>query len=1375
MYPIRLAPLLLMVSLLTCRLDAAPLTDAEIPPPLKPWKAWVTWTHPERDCPFLSTGSVRQCVWADELTLDLTRKGGRFTYRVSAFADSQVVLPGNSEHWPTALRLDEAPATLLEQAGRPAIRLAPGSYTLSGDFAWDRLPDTLAIPQAAGIVRLSIDGTRVDHPQLKDGTLWLKPQGGTESRRTPEESLGLHVYRLLDDGHPFSVESDLELQIAGAQREISLGKPLLDGFIPSRIDSPLPARLEADGELRIQARPGTWRVRVSGRRMTPVTRLQPLQQVAPWPGEEIWVFRAHHELRVVDLSGPPQIDPRQVDLPENWANLPAYLVKAGDTLTLTQLRRANQVPEPDRLQLQRNIWLDFDGKGYTLQDRISGSMNSSWRLTIEPPLQLGRATLNGVPQLITHLPGSSKAGVEVRRGDLDLSADIRLDAGQRRLPAGGWGRNFNQINDVLHLPPGWRLLAAGGVDNVPDSWLQQWTLYDLFLVLITAIAVSRLWDWRWGLLTLLTLAVTWQEPLAPQMVWLYLLAAIALSRVAPAGKAQLLLRWLRNAGYLALVLILVPFSVQQARLGLHPQLERYSLATPYTYQTAEVQRSPPAAPPVSSIDSLSLGESKSLSGAAGKPAPLGKSAMIQQRALDEFDPNAVVQTGPGLPAWQWTRVDLSWNGPVSAGQTLDLYLLSPWQSSLLRFLSIGLVLVTAWRLLGREKTPGLRLPRLGQLMLLALALPLGGAYSGKALAEMPDPQLLGELERRLNLPPECLPDCASIQQMALNVERNAYRAVLTLHADAPVGIPLPVDMARVTPLRVTLGNLATPELVRMKNQLWLHAPKGITQVTLEAGLPPGAQAQIPLPLKPHHVTVHADGWHVEGLDGDRVPGSQITLSRLQEAAATGTPEAAASFSTASALPPFFRLQRTLHLGNDWSVTNRLVRETPDNVPATLHIPLLEGESVLSEGISVSDHSAAITLTAGQRELSWRSRLAIGAHIELKAPETDQWIEQWQVDLGPVWHLALDGIPPVHQQDADGSRLPTWQPWPGESVDLTVTRPEAVEGSSVTLDQSSLDIHPGKRVGEYTLNFNIRASRGGQHRIRLPQDAEIESIEIDGRRLTLRAEKGQLALPVAPGVQRCEIVWRQPAGMGTLWKSAALSLGGGSVNASILVEPPQDRWILWTDGPRMGPAILFWSQLIVVLLAALILGRSTSAFLPLSTLSWFLLGIGLTQVSLSSGMGVVAWFLLLHYRSGLDAEAHPKRFNLVQIGVVVLTLAFISILFWSVQQGLLGYPSMQIEGNESSAASLHWYQDRIGEAYPRVGIVSVPLLVYRGLMLLWALWLAFSLLSWLKWGWAAFSKGGIYWKAIKIDLGLQKPVRPRQRSAPGATIKEEKPE
>ncbi len=49
------------------------------------------------------------------------------------------------------------------------------------------------------------------------------------------------------------------------------------------------------------------------------------------------------------------------------------------------------------------------------------------------------------------------------------------------------------------------------------------------------------------------------------------------------------------------------------------------------------------------------------------------------------------------------------------------------------------------------------------------------------------------------------------------------------------------------------------------------------------------------------------------------------------------------------------------------------------------------------------------------------------------------------------------------------------------------------------------------------------------------------------------------------------------------------------------------------------------------------------------------------------------------------------------------------------------------------------EDRSGPELPRPWILSAPLGVYRGLMLLWALWLAFALMRWLRWGWSAFGR------------------------------------
>jgi hypothetical protein len=87
---------------------------------------------------------------------------------------------------------------------------------------------------------------------------------------------------------------------------------------------------------------------------------------------------------------------------------------------------------------------------------------------------------------------------------------------------------------------------------------------------------------------------------------------------------------------------------------------------------------------------------------------------------------------------------------------------------------------------------------------------------------------------------------------------------------------------------------------------------------------------------------------------------------------------------------------------------------------------------------------------------------------------------------------------------------------------------------------------------------------------------------------------------------------------------------------------------------------------------------------------------------------------------------------------------------ALQQGLLGLPEMQIAGNGSTSTILRWYQDRSGPLLPQAWVVSVPILIYRGLMLAWALWLAFRLLGWLRWGWQGMSEP-VLWREVRLEL------------------------
>jgi hypothetical protein len=207
----------------------------------------------------------------------------------------------------------------------------------------------------------------------------------------------------------------------------------------------------------------------------------------------------------------------------------------------------------------------------------------------------------------------------------------------------------------------------------------------------------------------------------------------------------------------------------------------------------------------------------------------------------------------------------------------------------------------------------------------------------------------------------------------------------------------------------------------------------------------------------------------------------------------------------------------------------------------------------------------------------------------------------------------------------------------------------------------------------------------------------------------------------------------------------VDLGTASVNANLNIGLGRDRWVLFAMGPKLGPAVLFWGVLIVIFIVSLGLGKIRLT--PLTNRQWFLLLVGLSQIPLESAGVVIAWLMLLGWRKTQQASG-LRYFNALQVVIGVLTLVSLGLLFFAVEQGLLSSPDMQIIGNQSSAFNLNWYQDRSPSTLPVATLISVPLMVYRLLMLAWSLWLALSLLNWIKWGWECFSSNGLWHKTVK---------------------------
>ena len=1332
----------LLLLLCPIAIAANQFTVEEIPTPLKSWVNWVLHEHRDRNCPFIYNDfETKHCSWPGQLNLYLKQDGGLFSVNWRIYATSRVELPGGLNNWPQNIKVNNQPSAVQEFKGKPALWLEPGHYQISGRFNWAKPPKRLTIPKTIGLVELKWNGKVVEFPDIDKGELWLNRESHLEPKpKSRDNGLTIKVYRRIIDDVPLLIEVRIELDVSGSHREIVLDKLYTTGFLPLSLTSPIPVRLEADGQLRMQLRPGQWVVDLTLRNPSQLTSLDLPRLTHPLPQEEIWVFDARRFQRVVEVQGVLTIDPTQTNLPQKWKSFPAFRVRGGDTMHLKVIRRGNQKTEPNKLSLKKTLWMDFNGNGFTVQDTIEGAMTQGWRLTAHPEMKLGQVLVDGKPQLITLAPDTKEEGIEVRNGNISLSSDSRIDGRHSTLDATGWRQDFKRVSTRMNLPPGWRLFSVNGVDNNAESWVNRWSLLDIFLVLIIAFASGKLWNKGWMLVALVTLALIWHEPGAPQYVWLNILAAVALLKVVPQGKLRGSISFYRNVSFAALILISIPFMADMIRHALHPQLElpgKQSLGLPVLQQLSKA----PSAP----LESRRVLKKRSKM-SLHAPRSVGLHSIKPNKAYsavaDQVDLNAKVQTGPGLPQWQWRQVNLSWNGPVDQGQTINMIFLPPWVNKVLNVARV--ILLTIFSVCVIRGNGGLGVPRTSpgsaaSMVLIPLIL-MGGINVTRA--DIPDPVVLKQLQEKLLSPPECLPSCAQIQLLKLKISSSTITLEAEIHAEEPVAIPIPVPLGSWTPRKVLVNRKHPTALFRAKDRkLWLNVAKGISTVLYSGPLPIVDQVKIPLPLRAHRIFVESDGWLIEGIDENGRPDAQLQLTRIN-------PDKKNENSVhleRQRLPSFFRVERTLLLGLEWSVETRIVRLSNLNDSIFAKVPLLPGEAVTSSDIRVENGLVAVNLPPGQKSLAWRSILDQHTTIQLKSQDTSEWTEVWRVNSSPVWHIEYSGIPVVYQQHGGRVWIPEWRPWPGETVTLSISRPEAVRGQTLTVDDSHLQIKPGKRSTDTRLKFTLRSSQGGQHTIGLPAESKLLSVAIDGRKQPIRLQDGHLTLPLRPGKQIYTVNWRQPRHDEMVFRSGSVTLNTENVNSRTTLTLGKDRWVLLTGGPLLGPAVLFWGLLVVIVVIAFGLGRFLST--PLVFYQWLLLLVGLSQVPVEESLIVIGWLLALSFRKNLPNQLSRFRFNAIQIILAILTLGALTILFNAVNQGLLGMPSMHVAGNGSSAFNLNWYADRGGITLPQIWVFSAPMWIYHLLMLFWALWLALSLLRWLRWGWDCFSDHGI-WQAIE---------------------------
>ena len=1306
------------------------LSALEIPPVLEPWKDWVLHDVKDSECPKHYQKNESLCSYPSKLEVRINNETLSFKFYIKIFdKQHKLFLPYVADHWIKNVTINGEEQIVLGSK-KPFLLLDSGAYVIQGEIALTQKIKFLHLPKGVAIVSLLNGEKKVQNPKIDaQERLWLE----NKSLETHKKgTLSVSIYRKVKDGHPLSMKTVLNLRVSGKVRSVVLDGIVLKDFEPSSISSQLNARINEDKNLEVELKAGEWRIEVDAYATKNLTKLALKDYQFKYANQELLSFEADEKYRTIEIIDALGIDATQLNIPKSWKKLPLYLLEESRALVFKE-RYKSYTHAKDDLKLQREMWLDFDGKGYSFKDNIVGTISKIRRLEATNSLAIGAVMVNQKPMLINQQEEGGKKGVELRESSLNLKASGRYVQALSTLPINGWDETFTQVETSIHLPPAWSIFTLFGADsNGSDTWINQWNLMDIFLLLLLSISIFKLFGFKWSLFATLFLLLLWHEDNAPTYVWLWILALVSLLRVVNSSRIKKYLQIVLGISSFLLLLNILQFSVYEIRTLLYPQLEKHasygnSFSTPYGDAYGSIAHDESM---VYEMKEKRMNVSKSRYAGSNYVKKSKKELLMQNK----IDPNAVVQTGEGVPNWNWSTYNLRWQSAVGKGDSLEIWFITPTMNKILKILNVVGMLFLFFMFLkefAKEKIEafpkGVMVQQsLKGLMIIGI---LGVSTPTLNAQSIPSAELLDELKSRLIKAPDCLPECVSIENIAFKVDDNLLSIEMKVASATNLAMPMVGNRNSWLPQSVKMDEQNSSDLqLDAKGDLWIHVTKGIHTIHLQGRMNGQNQFVLNSLLPLHNLTIESSKrWKIKTNHKD-----YVEFMNLEKALENPTQ------NIQSAIEAKISVKRVFYFGLRWYVDTEVRLLNSIDKPYTVNYKLLPHESILNKEIELREQKAVLHFSNEKKHYVWRSLLPLSSDLTIQASLDRHLIEQWHMDISSLWNVSYDKKLLREQKHVGNLLVPVFEPWAGEKLHLKLQKNKPVKGKSLTIESSHLNIVQSQRYRDLTLRLKIRSSQAQPYVLKLQGLKELSSVTIDNMPFYLKVEKdGTLSLPLKATSQEVVLKWREEQGSAIDYSFPSINLSKNSVNSSMQLKLPPTQWILFTSGSGLSPAVLLWGMLLAVILFSLILGRINHT--PLKTKDWILLGLGVSTTSLFIMVPMVLWIFILRYKALNYEMLMGKKRLFIQGAIVLLTLVMLVTLVGAVSVGLLGNPEMMIAGNNSYGHNLNWYVDRVGASLEHPTVISVSIWYYRVLMLLWAIWIAFSLIKWLTWGWSIFSK------------------------------------
>ncbi|MDR1026767.1 MAG: hypothetical protein LBL47_05135 [Lactobacillus sp.] len=1413
----------------------APLSNAGVPSQLKGWEAWAVDGFDKNNCNFSFDNKGKKfCYFISSIAVDINGKEMSFTQNVSLKEKGYVLVPGSFEVFPYAVTVNGKSAPVANLMGLPYMLLDKGEYVIAGKAKAKEDVRHFSIPADAVILSVKKDGKEVANPTIDaSGILRLETQSAVKKET---DDVSYAVFRKIDDSIPMMMTMRIEVNVTGSQRIENVGNIIPKNFTVMSLSSSLPVHIQKNGDLIAEVSAGNWWIEVMFRQINETLDLSVDNSPA---AQEIWVFAKDTSRRAIQVpQSLTQIQTKTTNLPNGWKQFPGYEVSKGDKISLSVVEYQDK--QRDSLSLSRDAKLSFDGKSFFIRDVIGGTLKENGQMYLEKPFNLSSVEVNSTPQSIIITKNNQK-GFEVRKGHTNIAATNQIKSSVKKIKAAGYDRDFENVNWSLNLSPGYKLFHVTGADSVSSSWVGNWNLLSIFMVVLLGVIFYYLFGLKKAIIA--EAAFVLMQPVFAQFVVMsfVICGVICIERyIGKNNKIHGFINFIKYSMLLFLGLATLGFMIENLRYAIYPSLDQgyvfnvlmslidlkfllsFYAAAAVLYLLYRIYANPQRATWKkviytiliffggligSGILSFLAYEGQFLMGAASRmvydrvyaepamPAMVMESAMYeddyasydnkvmdvrrskisaksrslsskevsQQMAVGYINNDAKlanyqsvniaknkVQTGIGFPEWRDRSVSISLKGPVSQNDAFGIYLMCPLVNLIIALAQLMLGAMILYYLMDRrkEKMNASSTKKEGKIAAKTLAVLFFGMLMIKPVnaSEIPTNELLTELKTKLTREqsPACIPNCISMPNAVISMEGQDVVLDLLVHAQDDVVAPLPTLRADgggyIKVKDISLNGASTKSVIKEDDVIKVLLNKGINNVRIKAAIGHDIERFSIASNVKISLMQNASSMFEVSENAGSAQIFQVKIKSQKNAEQGRTMPSSSKID----IIPFFQVSRKLDIGTIWQVTTTVRKMNSSADSASIEIPLLEGEKVISSEGTLLKDKIRISFEPNDMVKEFVSILPVEEKVFLKSDaSTSNYREVWELNVDMAWSFDTKGIKPLNVNSNEA----VFAPSQGDELEIDVYRSNSAEGEVITFDKVDYTLSYGRSIVSMDVNARARSSEGGSHEIILPKGAEVKDLKIDGQNYPVSMKDNSLVVPMNNGETIISFRAEMVKSDRNIWSFPKIDLKAPAVNIYQSLNVAKDRWVLFASGPSKGPAVLFWSQIPLWLLLAFVLAKSKLT--EVKGWQWFILLTGLSQSRMLFSIIVVTWFVIMGVREKYSDKLKMKK--LVQLIIPVLSLMFVYCLIKGISNGLLGTWDMKITGNGSfyqwrdgGMWVLKWYQDAVAGILPSPYVVSLPLWAYRTLMVLWSIWLAFSFVRWFKWGAKAYQKDGM-WK------------------------------